>query len=301
MGQETIISQIDHVENAHSTAKSQHVKLKAEDKRQLVNNLKLNVNAAKVKALNIKMKLPHAKKNHKEATRRLGKPDAATLAEDKTLEIEVKLHDLQVKHYESQVTVETEELVSVTEEETIEVTGVENSSIKNVNSIIKQIKSSVVECHTDIKQAHADIAKHKKALAIAKKKKDQTAELRIKLSIDKLESKIPKLHDKIKTQQKKAFKHIHKKNKDMVKKHKQNVKNAKKTIQAAKDKHKLLATQVHKKKENYKKLIDKDPHAAFIIQQEIDTVTVEITKTETVIEKHTKLIDLSYTTQYSIQ
>merc|ERR1712170_246447 len=102
-------------------------------------------------------------------------------------------------------------------------------------------------------------------------------------------------------QQKKAFKHIHKKNKDMVKKHKQNVKNAKKTIQAAKDKHRLLAKKVHEKKEEYKKKVDSDPHAAFIIQQEIDTITVEVTKTVNVIEKHTKLIDLSYTTQFSIQ
>jgi len=121
------------------------------------------------------------------------------------------------------------------------------------------------------------------------------------LSIDKIESKLPKLHDKVHTQQKKAFKHIAAKNKHMVKKHKQNVKNAKKTIQAAKDKHKLLAKQVHEKKEKVKKLIDKDPHAAFVIQQEIDTITVEVTKTETVIEKHTKLIDLSYSEQYSIQ
>merc|ERR1712072_842376 len=171
----------------------------------------------------------------------------------------------------------------------------------NTNSIIKQIKSTVKEAHNDIKQAHSDIAKHKKALAIAKKKKDQTTELRIQLSIDKLESKLPKLHDKITHQQKKAFKHIHKKNKDMVKKHKQNVKNAKKTIQAAKDKHRLLAKKVHKKKEEYKRKADKDPHAAFIIQQEIDTITVEVTKTVTVIEKHTKLIDLSFTTQFSIQ
>merc|ERR1711981_18302 len=88
---------------------------------------------------------------------------------------------------------------------------------------------------------------------------------------------------------------------DTVKKHKQNVKNAKKTIQAAKDKHKLLARKVHEKKEEYKQKADKDPHAAFIIQQEIDTITVEVTKTVTVIEKHTKLIDLSFTTQFSIQ
>merc|ERR1711912_190051 len=131
--------------------------------------------------------------------------------------------------------------------------------------IIKQIETTVKDCQVEIKKAHFGIAKHKKALEIAAKKNDQTTKLRIQLSIDKLESKLPKLHDKVNKQQKKAFKHIHKKNKEMVKKHKQNVKNAKKTIQAAKDKHKLLAKQVHKKKEEAKKIIDKDPHAAFVI------------------------------------
>jgi len=76
--QETIITQIDHVEGARTLAKSQHVKLKAEDKRQLVNNLKLNVNAAKVKALALKMKLAQAKKIHKDTSRRLGKSSPAT-------------------------------------------------------------------------------------------------------------------------------------------------------------------------------------------------------------------------------
>merc|ERR1712178_519579 len=99
----------------------------------------------------MKMKLAHAKKAHALRTRRLGKEDPATLAEIKTLEIEVKLHEVQVKHYETQVTVETEELVTVTEEETIEVTGVKNTSTKNSKNIIKQIETTVKDCQVEIK------------------------------------------------------------------------------------------------------------------------------------------------------
>jgi hypothetical protein len=300
--QETVFTQIDVVETSHSTAKTLEVKLRASDKRQQTNNLKLNVNGAKIKANGLRMKLAAAK-NMSLAQRKLqGKSNKAHEAEVKSLTIEIRLAQTEYVHYTSEVTIVTEELVTVTQEETVEETTVRNGQIKNANGIIKQTQISIDSFKSDITNANKQIAKHKKELKAADKKNlAESVKLRIRLSIEKQETKLPKLHQKVSIQQKKVFKHISHKNKSMVKKHKSNIKNAKKTIQAAKDKHILLTKEIEEKQKLLVIKKQTDPQFAIILEQQIDAVTITITETINVIEVHTELIEISVSSQYSIQ